>query len=71
MSTRSPVPERTDYQKNRESLALRRIAILLGSRLEWDGADELEEIADLIASAGLPHPGGDDNVALYRRAANL
>jgi N-acyl-D-aspartate/D-glutamate deacylase len=71
MSTRATeLPEQTAEQMKRESDALRRIATLLGSADEWDSpADYLEAIAGFVAYyGGLPHPGDDENIALYTEA---
>lgn len=34
------------------------LALLLGEHEEWDGADYLEDIAQMVEWSGRPHPGG-------------
>lgn len=64
-------PPLTPEQAIKEANALRRIATGLGSKIEWNGAEELEWIATEATKAGLPDPGSDDTYYFYSDALGL
>jgi hypothetical protein len=45
---------------------LDKLALLLGTNAEWDGADYLEAIADMVKASGRPHPGGSIDPGEYQ-----
>lgn len=53
---------------NRDVMAIDKIAIMLGTRAEWSGADMLESIANIIGTVR-PHPGDSADTYLDDFAA--
>ena len=58
-------------RRNTNTVAFEMIAALLGAQSVWDSpADLLEQIAEIVSTTGLPHPGDVDALPFYRNLAD-
>ena len=49
-----------DGEPNPTTRQLDRLALHLGTSAQWDGADCLEVVANMVGASGRPHPGSGD-----------